>query len=238
MARTVNFDFTQGGGSVIADGTLTLSSTQNWNSTTSTVIPSGPPIELVGGAASIPNVEPTPTASDGWRYQVQLETPDRKIHTWIVSVPSGTTPIDFRTLPVMMSMTLPLGTTGVQLKQWVDSVHSHAAAANTNAVNALSGVAENSDRIDALESGSTGATGIPAGGGFGQTLTKSSNLDFDVKWEDAGGAASGSNVMIMVMQSGTSYTRPTSDPNTRYVFLGEADPGSKALENDWWARIT
>lgn len=209
MARTINFEFAQGGGQVIPNGDLTIEPTQNWVSGAKVVVPSSDPIPLINGQATVTNVEPTPTAADGWRYQVQLVTPDRKIHMWVVEVPTGTTPINFSACPVVVSMTIPLGVTGLEMERWVDSVHSHAAAANTNAVNALTANASLTLRVEALEEG--------GGGG--------------------GGGYSGPGTMISVNQSGGSYTRPTSDPDLIYVFVGSADPGSVAKENDRWERI-
>lgn len=207
MARTINFEFAQGGGQVISNGDLTFEPTRNWTSGAKVVVPSSDSIPLVNGQATIPNVESTPTAADGWRYQVQLFTPDRKIHMWVVEVPTGTTPINFSALPVVVSMTIPLGVTGMEMEQWVDSVHSHAAAAKTDAVSALAAAASLGTRVTALENG---------GGGGGSVAP---------------------NTMVSVNEVGGTYTRPTSNPAIVYVFVGSSDPGAKALENDRWERI-
>lgn len=160
MARTINFDFAQAGGQVITEGVLTIAPTQNWvSSGGAVVVPSGNPVQLVNGKASIAGVEPTPAAADGWRYQVQLETTDRRVHTWIVEVPTGTTPINFSALPVLESVTLPLDATGAQLKIWMDSIRSYAASANTNSVNALGQAAALNTRVTALEAGGGGGGG-------------------------------------------------------------------------------
>lgn len=80
--------------------------------------------------------------------------------------------------------------------------------------------------------------GVPAGGSMGQVLGKTTNSDYDLEWVDGpAGGGGGPGSMIVVNQSGTSYTRPSSDPNIVYVFTGTADPGSVALENDRWDRI-
>lgn len=209
MARTVNFEFAQGGGQVIPTGELTFEPTRNWTSGVKVVVPSSEPIPLVNGQASIANVESTPAAADGWRYQVQLFTPDRKIHMWVVEVPAGTTPINFSALPVVVSMTIPLGVTGMEMEQWVDSVHSHAAAAKTDATSALGAAAALAIRVTNLEENGTGG----------------------------GGSGGGPGSMISVNQVGGGYTRPTSDTSIVYVFVGTADPGSVAKENDRWERI-
>lgn len=208
MARTINFEFAQGGGQIIGKGDLTFEPTRNWTSGAKVVVPSSDPIPLVNGQASIAGVESTPTAADGWRYQVQLFTPDRKIHMWVVEVPVGTTPINFSALPVVISMTIPLGVTGMEMQQWVESVHSHAAAAKTDATSALAAAAALNVRVSALEAGGSG-----------------------------GGGTAAPNTMVSVNEVGGSYTRPTSNPAIVYVFVGASDPGSKALENDRWERI-
>lgn len=215
MARTINFDFAQAGGQVITEGVLTIAPTQNWvSSGGAVVVPSGNPVQLVNGKASIAGVEPTPAAADGWRYQVQLETTDRRVHTWIVEVPTGTTPINFSALPVQIAVTLPLGATGAQLQTWIDSVHSYAASANTNSVNALGQAAALNTRVNALEAGGGGG----GGGGVG---------NFDI-----------------IRKVGETWpARPSSSGTVKYAWVGPAPAppivasGTSGMRNNvdfWW----
>lgn len=215
MARTINFDFAQAGGQVITEGVLTIAPTQNWvSSGGAVVVPSGNPVQLVNGKASIAGVESTPAATDGWRYQVQLETTDRRVHTWIVEVPAGTTPINFSALPVQIAVTLPLGATGAQLQTWIDSVHSYAASANTNSVNALGQTASLNTRVSDLEAGGGGG----GGGGTG-------NVDF-------------------IRKVGANWpARKNNSSTTLFVWIGPApappivSSGTGGMRNNldvWW----
>ena len=142
MARTIQFSFMQGGGATFTNGRVTLSPTSVRTDGVWTVLPSETdPIYLVDGVGAITDVEPTPTDPDGWRYQVRVEATDRRVHEFLVEVPTGTTPINFNLLPQISAMTLPIDATGVQLKQWIESVRSHANAANENALEALAQIA-------------------------------------------------------------------------------------------------
>jgi len=166
------------------------------------ILPSTDSVALVAGEASIPGVEPTPTAPDGWRYQVRVEADDRRVHSWIVEVPDGTSPIQFSALPKVEGWTLPLAATGVQVEQWIQSVRSHASAANSNAVNALQGVVDVNARIDGLELGGIdpGAV-LPTGGAAGQVLAKRSATSFDVQWVTPTGGGGGVSIPFDLVQT-------------------------------------
>lgn len=180
MARTILFDFAQGGGSTITDGTVYLAPTQMRTSGSTVILPSTDSAELVDGAAQIPNVEPSSTAGT---YQIRVESSDRRVHTWIVNIPDGTAPITFSLSWALESWTLPLAATGVQVEQWIQSVRSHATAANSNAVNALQGVEDLEAIVDGLApGGGGGGSGLPTGGATGQVLAKKSATNFDVQW--------------------------------------------------------
>lgn len=181
MARTILFDFAQGGGATFTNGRVTLAPTSSRTLGSTIVLPGTVPAQLVDGKASIPDVDPTPTDPQGWRYQVRIESTDRRVHEYLVEVPTGTTPINFSTLPVVAMMTLPLGATGVELQQWLASVRSRAAAADQNALTAMQGVIDTNARIDGIIIGPGSA--LPTAGIAGQVLTKTSNDDFAVEWK-------------------------------------------------------
>lgn len=72
-----------------------------------------------------------------------------------------------------------------------------------------------------------------------QVLTYNSGV---AKWQNQT-AAAGGNVtiaqlpagsVIHVLESGGSYTRPTSRTDVRVIFIGTTDPGSTALSDDLW----
>lgn len=226
MARTINFSFTQGGGSTFTSGLVTLAPTHTRTEGTTIVLPSAVQIELVDGSGSIPNVEPTPTATDGWRYQVRIEATDRRVHHFLVEVPTGTTPINFSVLPVVSSMTLPIDATGVQLEMWFASVRSHASAADTNAVNALNGLVAQGDRVGVTETDLVDVhaeldvltpRALPPGGVTGQVLAKTANTSYSTSWIDP---PEGSGASFLVL--GPSDPVPTGTPNNTVILRTES----------------
>lgn len=241
MARTINFDFTQGGGTSITEGRVTLAPTHTRADGQVIVLPGPTPAPLVGGQASIPGVEPTP-ADESWLYLLKVESVERLEHTFIITVPTGTTPIDFSLSWVKESMTLPLDASGVTIQQWIQSVRAHAAAADVNAVNALASAADAHTRLDGLEVGADPADVYPPGGITGQALIKKSNANYDVKWGTVagggGGGYGGAGTMVAVYQrTDGTYQRPTTDPTIRVLFIGTEDPGTTSFENDLWGRL-
>lgn len=82
---------------------------------------------------------------------------------------------------------------------------------------------------------------VPRGGSYGQVLGKASSEDFDFSWmspSEAGGGSSGGGTMIPAYEANGKYTRPTTDPKICVIFTGSSDPGSVALENDRWERLS
>lgn len=153
MARTVNFDFTTGPNPATT-GRIIMAGTQLTNDGPSITLPPTYVAYLVGGLASIPDVEPTPT--DGsWRYQTKLEPDTGGAFWWIVSVANLTTPVNFNTLPITESIAMPIDRTGTQIETWMNSVRAQANAANTNATNAL-------DLIEQYHGGSANPTEFEA----------------------------------------------------------------------------
>lgn len=242
MARTITFSFAQGGGSTFTNGRVTLSPTHMRIDGDTVILPgASDPIELVAGAGQITDVEPTPTASDGWRYQIVIEGTDRRKHVFIVSVPAGTTPINFATLPVIENMTLPIDATGVQLEQWMQSIRSHAAAANANAVAALASAASAHNRIDGLEIGGDPAAILPSGGITNQVLAKKSNTDFDLKWTDAPAGGGGSTPLsgqVLSVFGNAAVARPTTSTDVVVLFFvpGNMTPINAISGLDVWMR--
>ncbi|PRA13363.1 hypothetical protein CQ010_01570 [Arthrobacter sp. MYb211] len=221
MARTIEFDFAQGGGTTFTEGRVTLAPTQTRTEGTTVVLPSTVGVTLVGGLASIPDVEPTPL-DESWAYQVRIEADDRRVHNYLVTVPDGTTPIDFSLLPVISMMTLPIDATGVQLDMWIASVRSHAFAANTNATNALAGNALLATRATNLETAVTDINDeldlveprlIPAGGSTGQVLRKTMNTSFEVEWGDSDGSGGGANFLVLSLAAPV----PTGTPENTVI---------------------
>lgn len=202
MARTINFDFAQGGGSTITSGRVYLSPAEMRQAGSTIILPSSDMEEIVEGLASIENVEPSSTA--GW-YQVRVEADDRRVHVWMVEVPDGTTPVTFQLSWADEAWTLPLAATGVQVQQWIQSVRSHAFAANANALNAMDSAASAHTRIDGLEVGGIdpGAV-LPTGGSAGQVLAKSSGADFAVQWVNQTGGGGSLTVPVDLIQEDPS----------------------------------
>ena len=81
---------------------------------------------------------------------------------------------------------------------------------------------------------------VPRGGSYGQILGKASGNDFDFMWTspNEGGGSSGGGTMIPAYEVNGRYTRPTNDPKICVIFTGTSDPGSVALENDRWERLS
>lgn len=138
MARTITFDFATGG--VATEGRVTMAGTNIYTTGTTVNLPPIKVAYLAGGLASIPNVEPTPVAADGWRYQVKLESNDGSVAYWLVEVPDLTTPVGLDQLPTIESTAFPIGQTGMSIETWLESVRAQAAAANANALLALEAV--------------------------------------------------------------------------------------------------
>lgn len=229
MARTINFDFAQGGGSTITSGRVFLSPAEMRQAGSTIILPSSDMAEIVGGLASIEDVEPSSTA--GW-YQVRVEADDRRTHTWMVQVPDGTSPVTFSLSWADEAWTLPLAATGVQVQQWIQSVRSHAFAANANALNALDSAASAHTRIDGLEVGGIdpGAV-LPVGGSTGQVLAKSSGSDFAVEWVNqsgGGGSIDGEGARLVLKSE--DMTLPVLEIHAK---LGDPHITSNANLTEW-----
>lgn len=186
MARTVNFDFAQGG--LASAGKVTMVGSQMTLDGPTIVLPTLRVEYLASGLASMTGVDPTP--GDGsWRYQVKLEPSTGGAYYWIVDVPDLSTPVDFSTLPVTEAIAMPIDRTGTQLETWMVSVRAQATAANSNANAAMSSASDAHDRIDNLVL--DGGTSVPTGGLTGQYLSKASNSNYDLEWSNIPGIEGG-----------------------------------------------
>lgn len=102
MGRQLNFDFRRGGGGAdeILYGTVTLEPTAMHTVGGSTVLPAPTEAPLVNGLATIPDVAPSP---DGplpeWCYRVRVSERNGRGWSWLVGVPAGSGPVNFKDLP-------------------------------------------------------------------------------------------------------------------------------------------
>lgn len=142
MARTINFDFAQGGGSILTNGKVTLAGTKVYNVGSTAVLPDTQEAWIVNGVGTMPNVNPNPSGVDGFHYMVKVASDTGGVFYYIVDVPAGTSAINFNSLPVIESTMLPYEVSGVQLEAWFVSVRAQATAANNNALLALSLIAD------------------------------------------------------------------------------------------------
>lgn len=170
MARTINFNFSKGGGSDLEFmvGTISLEPTMIHDVGSRRILPTPTIVGVSNGLATMPNIEPSPEGiRPDWAYKVIAETMDplgnpRK-WSWLVTVPEGTSALNFTSLPQLVSVNPPDWLQEVILS-WVDASQAQQAAieaaasalaAETSASGAVSAVAaldtKTTNRDDTLQ---------------------------------------------------------------------------------------
>ena len=131
MGRPVSFDFTTGGGSPeeFLMGTVHLEPTLMHTIGTTVVLPDAPyPVKLVNGKAVHPDVAISPAGPEPeWAYKVTIENElTGKAWSEFRGVPSGTTQIAYKELPLFVT-TIPPETTAGMMQNWADTTETNAA---------------------------------------------------------------------------------------------------------------
>lgn len=111
MARTINFDFSKGGGSNLEFliGTLLFEPTHTHDVGARRVMPAPTVVGVSNGKATLTDVEPSPAGvAPPWAYKVTVQISDqycdKRGWSWIVAVPDGTGAINFTELPRLMEL--------------------------------------------------------------------------------------------------------------------------------------
>lgn len=230
MSRTINFDFTTGPVAA-TNGRLRMAGTRMFNDGPTIVLPPVHTVRLVGGLASIEDVEPTPVGG-AWSYQVKLETEEGAAFWWIVTVPDLTTPVNFNALPVLEAISIPIDQTGTQIEAWMMSVRAQATAANNNALLALQAVED-------MDAPLAESRKLPPGGTTGQVLTRSGTPDFEVEWvtPEVVPVPPGT---VQYVTGDANVLRPTPNTNIMVIYMvpGSIPPATALPGIDIWVQIS
>lgn len=228
MARTITFDFTAGGATLV--GRVSMAKTEITTNGNKVDLPTAKTAFFTDGLAQIEGIEPTPPV--GFRYQVKVEGGDGSVAWFIVEVPDGTTPIAFTSLTQVEATAMPIDQTGSQMESWIQSVRAQATAANANALTAL-------DAAMAVGAPVPENRKVPAGGTAGQILTRTSAVDYEVAWQDPAEplVPAGS---VQYCTGDANVQRPTPNANIMVIFLvpGSIPPAAAIPGVDLWVQIS